>query len=43
MKTKRPSRAFVTILFTAAVLVQAGVAQDSGKQNQNQPRLAGEH
>ena len=33
MKTKRSSRAFVVILFLAAALVQAVVAQDSGKQN----------
>src|ERR1700722_3834300 len=33
MKIKGPSRAFVAILFMAAVLVQAVVAQDSGKQS----------
>ena len=33
MKTKRLSGAFFTILFMAAVLVQAVVAQDSGRPN----------
>jgi predicted AlkP superfamily pyrophosphatase or phosphodiesterase len=34
MKTKRPSGAFVAILFVAAVLVPAVVAQNAGKGNQ---------
>jgi hypothetical protein len=33
MNIKKPSRAFVAILFLAAALVPAVVAQDSGKQN----------
>src|SRR5580692_8406739 len=34
MKSKRPSRAFVGIFFLAAAMVQAAVAQTSGKQSQ---------
>ena len=34
MKIKRPSGAFVTIVFMAAVLVPAVVAQNAGKGNQ---------
>ncbi|MGB6677287.1 MAG: alkaline phosphatase family protein, partial [Terriglobales bacterium] len=34
MRTQRPSKAFVTIVVLAAALVQAAVAQTSGKQSQ---------